>query len=274
VLFGGARFHVPDMATLAMLYPGVVPRNIAASGARHIPLIPADDTLLREESGAIWVVYGGARFHVPDVATLERLFKNRPQGRLWTGAVGSIPLTPVNGTLLREGDAAIWVIYGGARFHVPDMATLGRLFKDQPAAQLWDGAANQIPLAPMDGTLLREDEAIWVVYGGARFHVPDMAPLAQRFGGRPMGQLWNGASDGIATVPVDGTLLREGDTVIWVVYGGARFHVPDMATLARLFGDKPAGQLWNGAVNGISLIPRDGTQVREENSSQRHRFKG
>ena len=45
---------------------------------------------------------------------------------------------------------------------------------------------------------------------------------------------------------MDGTLLREENGAIWVVFGGARFHVPDMATLNRLYGGKPVSQLWDG----------------------------
>ena len=96
---------------------------------------------------------------------------------------------------------------------------------------------------PMDGTLLREENgAIWVVFGGARFHVPDMATLNRLYGGKPVSQLWDGGPEVLATIPIDGTLLRAESGAIWVVFGGAPFHIPDMATLNRLYGGKPVYQ--------------------------------
>jgi hypothetical protein len=170
---------------------------------------------------------------------------------------------------LKEQDVAIWVTFGGARFHVPDPATLSRLYPGVPIEVLAAGALDGVPVVPADGTLLREEDgAIWVVDGGARFGVPDMGTLNRLFAGRPIGQLWNGALNGIPGIPADGTLLREEDGAIWVIYGGAKFGVPDMGTLNRLFAKEPIFQLWNGALNGIPDVPADGTLLREESNPQ------
>ena len=201
-------------------------------------------SLLREDNGAIWVIFGGARFHVPDPATLNRLFGGQPITAVPAGVVNGIPTIPVNGTLLREENGAIWVIFGGAKFHVPDPATLNRLFGGQPIFQLWDGALNGIPTAPIDGTLLREENgAIWVIFGGARFHVPDPATLNRLFGGQ-LFQLWNGAPSGIPLIPVDGTLLREeSSTQVFLIQGGHKVPVPNAVGLVHV--------LWNGALSQI-----------------------
>jgi hypothetical protein len=246
VILGGARFRVPDMATLTRLYPGAQTTDVPTGGINHISTIPIDGTLLREESGAIWAIFGGGRFHVPDVATLTRLFKDSPILELWNGAVGAIPTVPVKGTLLREEDEAIWVTFGGARFHVPDMATLTRLFGRMPISQLWSGATASIPTRPMDGTLLREESgAIWVSYGGAKFHVPDMATLARLFVGSPISQVWDGAVAGVPPVPVDGTLLREeSNPQVFVIVGGHKIPAPQTTS-------GTIGRLWDGALSQI-----------------------
>jgi hypothetical protein len=83
-----------------------------------------------------------------------------------------------------------------------------------------------------------------------------------------------GGVNGLATIPVDGTLLREENGAIWVVFGGARFHVPDPATLARLYGGKPIDQLWNGGPEILGTIPVDGTLLREETSTQVYVIQG
>jgi hypothetical protein len=38
--------------------------------------------------------------------------------------------------------------------------------------------------------------------------------------GAPVSQLWNGASNGIPTAQVDGTLLMEENGTVWVIFGG------------------------------------------------------
>ena len=123
-----------------------------------------------------------------------------------------------NGVLVREPNGAIWVIYGGAKFHIPDPATEARLFPNVPYHALASAAVNAIPTIPRDGTLLREENgAIWVIYGGAKFHVPDPGTLSRVFGNTPWYQLWNGALDAIPTMPDDGMLLREENGAIWVI---------------------------------------------------------
>jgi hypothetical protein len=175
----------------------------------------------------------------------------------------------VNGSLLREDSGAIWVIFGGAKFLVPDMPTFTRLFGGKPVVPASAARVNGISNIPIDGTLLREDSgAIWVIFGGARFLVPDMPTLTRLFGGKPTFQLWDGALSGIPTVPTDGTLLREDSGAISVIIGGAKFLVPDMPTLTRLFGGIPTFQLWDGALSGIPTVPTDGTLLREEGSTQ------
>jgi hypothetical protein len=268
VVFGGARFHVPDVPTLERLYGGTPIIQVATGGVNWLSQVPVDGTLLREENGAIWVVFGGAIFHVPDPPTLARLYGGRPIGQLWDGGPEALSTIPVDSTLLREENGAIWVVFGGAIFHVPDPPTLARLYGGKPIGQLWDGGPEALSTIPVDGALLREENgAIWVIFGGARFHVPDPPTLARLYGGRPIGQLWDGGPEALSTIPVDGTLLREENGAIWVVFGGAIFHVPDPPTLARLYGGKPIGQLWDGGPEALSTIPFDGTLLREENGA-------
>jgi hypothetical protein len=69
-------------------------------------------------------------------------------------------------------------------------------------------------------------------------------------------------------IPTDRTLLREENGAIWVIYGKAKFHVPDPATLARLFPDLPTLEIWNGGLDNVTLVPVDGTTFREESHSQ------
>jgi hypothetical protein len=268
VIAGGAKFHVPDLPTLNRIFDPTKVRQLWDGAPNDIPTIPHDGTLLREESGAVYVIAGGVKFHVPDPATLNRLFNPNTIRQLWIGALDGIPAIPRDGTLLRDTAGAIYVIEGGAKFHVPDPATLHRLFGSAGIHQLWDGALDAIPSIPGDRTLLREESgAIYVVAGGAKFHVPDPATLNRLFDPNAIRQLWDGALNDIPTIPRDGTLLREESGAIYVIAGAAKFHVPDPATLNRLFDTSTIRQLWDGALNDIPTIPRDGTLLREESGT-------
>jgi endonuclease/exonuclease/phosphatase family metal-dependent hydrolase len=77
-----------------------------------------------------------------------------------------------DGSLLRERSAsAIHVVAGGARFEVPDMDALNRLYFSGEAVNVVDdGALAELPLLPCDGTALREEQDLvpWLVGGGLR----------------------------------------------------------------------------------------------------------
>src|SRR5271157_2431844 len=82
---------------------GTVPVQLLYSNMDHGPSFGLDNgALLREANGAIWVVFGGARFHVPDMPTLNRLYRGKPVINVATGGVNGLATTPVDGTLLRE----------------------------------------------------------------------------------------------------------------------------------------------------------------------------
>jgi hypothetical protein len=96
-----------------------------------IPPIP-------QESGPIWVIFGQAKFKVPDAATLSRLFPNAPINQLY--GLGAIGYIPIDGTLLREESSSdVWLVLLGTRRIAPP-GTPGQVYL------LWDGALLQIPI--------------------------------------------------------------------------------------------------------------------------------
>src|SRR5262249_55075588 len=61
-----------------------------------------DETLPREQNGAIWVLVAGAKFHVPDPLTLVRIFGGRAINDAPSQLLAKIGSVPLSGTLLRE----------------------------------------------------------------------------------------------------------------------------------------------------------------------------
>jgi hypothetical protein len=86
----------------------------------------ADGSLVQQPMvSPIYVVFGGAKFHVPDVPTLNRLYGGTTVediNALTLAILGSIPVT---GTTLKEdGDDAIWRVEDGLRRHITTLDIL------------------------------------------------------------------------------------------------------------------------------------------------------
>jgi len=228
-----------------------------ANPALRIP----DGSLLQDDQGAIFVIAGGAAFHIPDMATFSKLgFAAGNVRRISSHEAAQLPTFPVDGTLLRDANGAVYVVFGGAGFHVPDPPTFNRIFPNGVIHQLWNGALSGLWTVPADGTLLRDDAgAIWAIEAGACFHVPDPATLNRLYPNVVYHQIWTAAVTALPVLPQDGTLLRETNGAVWAIEGGARFHVPDPQTLSAVYPATPVHQLWDHALDSISLIPRDGS---------------
>lgn len=110
-----------------------------------------DGALLRDPGGEIDVMYGGARFHIPDPNTFTSMhFDARRVLQLGAGQLAQIGTIPMNGTLLRDRQTGeIDVVVDGKRYHIPDMDTFNRQgFAGKPVHELWAGGLNQIPEGP------------------------------------------------------------------------------------------------------------------------------
>jgi hypothetical protein len=133
---------------------------------------------------------------------------------------------------------------------------------------LWTGATQQIPDTPYDGTMLHVQSNDTYIYiaGRAQWQAPDFATARRLWAPVATYQILPGTPLHISTSPIDKTLLREENGAIWVMAGGAKFHVPNPNTLAQLYSGLPVFKMWNGALDRFGLIPRDGTLLKEISS--------
>lgn len=151
---GGARFVVhPGVATQGGAAVEVSPDGVAAL----IPTVPQDGALLQESGDPrVYVVYGGARFHVPSPEIFEAMgFDWSEIGSLPAGLLERVPLTPPDYTRVSEfvtgGD---YLIVGGAKLPVDNAAleALSDAGKDPARYVLPTGALDAFPdVAPMFG---------------------------------------------------------------------------------------------------------------------------
>lgn len=91
-----------------------------------------------------------------------------------------------DGRLYKADNAPeIYVIFGGAKFWVPDMATLGRLYGTEMIF-VAPSALEKVPTMPRNGTLLREENRphVWLIENGTRRHVT-RGDLLDAYGGWP-----------------------------------------------------------------------------------------
>jgi hypothetical protein len=224
--------------------------RFAHASLKDAPVLPPDGTLLHQPSSAISIVYGGARFHIPDPRTLAALYPGWPVQEASDDYVRGLPLLPRDGTLLSEQSGKVWVIVGGARFHVPDPQTFGALYDPRALRMVPNGAlgTNEIPLVPADGTVVREHPSkIWVIFAGARFPVPDVDMLADLYEPSAVQTLWTGAlaANQVGLIPRDGTLLREvSSTDVFEMRAGRKTRVTPASGSRVLV-------LWDGALDAV-----------------------
>jgi Carboxypeptidase regulatory-like domain len=124
---------------VALQFPDV-PSGLSTDNA--FPYGPnVDGTLLQVmRAGPVFVMFGQAKFQIPDDATQQRLFPAAPVIQIGELVLARNGLIPANGTLLREESSpTVWLVEGGERGVAP-AGTPG-------AHVLWDGALAQIPIA-------------------------------------------------------------------------------------------------------------------------------
>lgn len=118
----------PQTARMAQpVQPQPAPTAQPAQPAQPIhPEQPAQPTLQdgslvkAVDQPQVYVIYGGAKFWIPDPATFSAMGFN--WGAIQTlpdAVVAAIPTTPVDGTLLKERSSApVYVMRGGAKCHI------------------------------------------------------------------------------------------------------------------------------------------------------------
>lgn len=157
----------------------------------------------------------------------------------------------------------LWRHWGGMRVTID-------WTRDNAGSGLWGHQTPQ-PSYPIvrfpDGTLVRsvaQPGVVFVVFGGAKFRVD----AANSVGFNLTTARLESATivNALPSAPVDGTLLRDfTDPKVYIVFGGAKFWIPDPESLSDLgftFADVrvvPPGTLAN-----ILTIPNRGTLLRAE----------
>ena len=140
--------------------------------------VPRDGALLKEQSRPeVFVVYGGAKFHIPSPDEFTALgFAQKYIRVVSDGQLAPIPDVPLDSTLLKElSRPEVYVAYGGAKFHISnreEFIALGFAWDD--IRVIPDGALARIPDVPRDGALLKERSRpdVYVIRAGQKSHIP------------------------------------------------------------------------------------------------------
>ncbi|MFN8454069.1 MAG: hypothetical protein U0401_05230 [Anaerolineae bacterium] len=101
-------------------------------------------------------------------------------------APGSLTPYPDLSLLKETSRPEVYVIMGGAPFHIPDPATLNRLYPPGwPAVKVVpDGTIATLPVLPEEGTILKEEHMpeVWRIEGAQKRHITSPIVLG-RYGG-------------------------------------------------------------------------------------------
>jgi hypothetical protein len=156
-------------------------RGSGVSGAQTPPINYSprpDGSLVRASSqpGVAYAIYGGAKFRIPDPATAAAMGVNLASARLeTTTAVNAIPFEPADMTLLREvSRPEIFVMIGGARYHIPSPAAFTAMGFDWGNVRLVpDGSTRAFQRLSYEGALIKElsSDPVYVVRNRALSHI-------------------------------------------------------------------------------------------------------
>ncbi len=111
----------------------------------------------------------------------------------------------------------------------------------------------EIPLS--DGALLREysSPGVYVIYGGAKFGIPNPQVLAQYGWWHNVVIVPDGALETVPTVPREGTVVREMSSApVYVIKSGAKCWIPN-PTILQNYGGWPAVRVVPDG--GLAAIP-------------------
>ena len=143
---GGAAFKIPSVNVFnEMRYDWGNVETLPDSEVMSFSGIPADGTVFFEshlpQDDEEYFIVGGAKLRItPDpgndlsghvggfyIRALDEAGEINA-GRVWSGALGSIPNTPRDGTLLREQSSApVYVMMGGKKCHISSPARFDQL---------------------------------------------------------------------------------------------------------------------------------------------------
>lgn len=148
-------------------------------------LVRGDGMLLQDSQGAFSVVFGGAEFVVTDPTYLTAMGFNTSNAiAVGTVGTGTMPPFPVDGTLLREfGRPEVYVVFGGAKFWIPDPPTLVTLGFDWSKVRVIPpGTSKLLATMPIDGTLVKEQHnpQVFLVEGKQLLWVTSPTVMARR----------------------------------------------------------------------------------------------
>jgi hypothetical protein len=195
-----------------------------------------------------------------------------------------IPTVPVRDNLLlkEHDDTAVYVVHGGAKFHVNNKKEVNLFGGWGAVRKIPSNRIEQVPDIPIrDNLLVKEhgDGSVFVVHGGAKFWISsgDELEAVPEWGGwSAVRTLPAGLMGQIPDIPVrDNLLLKQHDaTTVYVVQGGAKFRINSAQELVSLpdWGGWSAVRLIpSGAIEQLPDVPvRDNLLLRELDENPVH----
>lgn len=148
------------------------------------PLVRFPDRTLMSGAGGFRVVFGGTDFVLDETRVYGFTYLDWFFDPIAPIPFVQLPSTAADGTVVREWDRPeVYVVYGGAKFWIPDSPTLFALGFDWPRVSVIPpGGTAKLLNVPIDGTLLRErlDVRVNVVESGQLRWVTSPAAMDAR----------------------------------------------------------------------------------------------
>lgn len=180
-------------------------------------------------------------------------------------------LAPIFGEFVNiNGGAQIWLMMDGEHFPIAspqELSLLGGSFTGVRTRSSFNTGAVSWP---RDGAILKEvsADAVYIIQGGARFHIPDPAAM-ELFGGSGLVHLVpDGSLAQLQRLPINGTLLREiSDPKVYRIQNGQKQWVTTPAALSPLGGFPTVRIVPDGALAAIPDGPTIPPPLRQLSAS-------
>ena len=250
VVYAGAKLPIPSFDALQAMGLGAQAiHTVPPGGLSGIPAVPRDGARFAETSGAEWQITAGARFHLPSAEVRDALIGlGAVESGVYTvpdGALAAIPLVPSDRSHLRELNSPTeYAIAAGTKFALADAVERNKLVHakqlDWRLSIVPDGALAALPVSPPEGAWLREldTDAEWQIAGGTKIRLTDpgrrQALSAAGALRSELAVVPNGALAALTEGPLDGALLAEPGSAVFIWRCGSLYRVADQAQLDRL----------------------------------------
>lgn len=210
-----------------------------------------DGSILKGSTSEIWVVRMGTLLHVPSGAVLDSLIERKELISVHNSQLSQFTFGKIgfrDGSLIRTADGRVWVISNRMKRHILSPEVFSELkYSYSNVREVTDLEASLHVTGPeinatsrhSDGTVISApDGTRYYLDNGKKRRISSTKVFASRFREQEVVLVGDSETasydDGVLLGFRDGSVIRTGDGMIWLISGGLRRHVTNLEVMGSL----------------------------------------